>query len=122
MNLQQFVKETVVQIVNGMVEADAAVADSGAAVNPKDVACNDSAHGPYGYYASDSNGSYRRAVQSIKFDVVVTTNEGSETKGGIGIQVGVIGLGSAGKSDKGSGSESRIQFSVPLLIPNSKNA
>jgi len=121
MNLQQFIKETLVQITQGIVEADEAVAAIGAAVNPKDVVHNNQSSGPYGYYAEDKRGNYRRAVEAIEFDVVVIVKEGTETKGGIGIQVGMIGVGSAGKTDKGSSSESRIKFSVPMLIPNSKN-
>lgn len=122
MNLQQFIKESLVQITNGIVEADAAVAATGAAVNPRDVVYNKRGDGPYGYYAEDEKGTYRRAVESIDFDVVVTVSEGTETKGGIGIHVGIVGVGSAGKSGKESSSESRLKFSVPLLIPNSKNA
>jgi hypothetical protein len=122
MNLQQFIKETLVQITQGIVDADQAVSETGAAVNPRDVVHNKTGEGPYGYYAEDRKGHYRRTVQSIEFDVVVTVTEGTETKGGIGIHVGAIGLGSSGKSDKENSSESRIRFSVPLLIPNSKNA
>ncbi|WP_397384350.1 hypothetical protein [Prosthecobacter sp.] len=122
MNLQQFIKETLVQIAHGINEADEAVAGIGAAVNPRDVVFDGKDDRPYGYYAEDKKGQFRRAVQSINFDVVVTVAEGTETKGGIGIHVGAIGLGSAGKSEKGQTSESRIKFSVPLLIPNSKNA
>jgi hypothetical protein len=122
MNLQQFIKETLVQITHGIIEADEAVAPTGAAVNPRDVVHNKRGEGPYGYYAEDAKGQFRRAIESIDFDVVVTVTEGTETKGGIGIHVGAVGLGSAGKSGKENSSESRIRFSVPLLIPNSKNA
>lgn len=122
MNLQQFIKETIVQISHGIVDADKAVASTGAAVNPRDVAHNKSGEGPYGYYAEDKKGQYRRSVQSIDFDVVVTVSKDTETKGGIGIHVGAIALGSSGKSGKEDSSESRIRFSIPLLIPNSKNA
>lgn len=121
MNLQQFIKETLIQIAGGIREADEAVAGNGAAVNPRDVVHNKSGEGPYGYYAEDSKGSYRRPVQSVEFDVVVTASEETETKGGIGIHVGAIGLGSAGKSGRDSSSESRIKFAVPILLPCSKN-
>ncbi len=121
MELKQFVSETLVQIVEGIMDADARIANSGAAVNPQNVVTNKSGDGPYGFYAGNKDVKYRPAVQEISFDVVVTASKGTETKGGIGIQVGAIALGSTGKSDAGTASESRIQFSVPLLLPNSKN-
>lgn len=43
--------------------------------------------------------------------------EGKETKGGIGIMVANIGLGSQGKSQNEKGSESRMKFSNPLMLP-----
>jgi hypothetical protein len=56
-------------------------------------------------------------VGMVEFDVAVRATEGKETKGGIGVVAGVIGLGSSGKSDSSSGSESRIKFSIPVLLP-----
>lgn len=122
MNLKDFIKETLSQIAEGIAEADEQVSKSGGAVNPSNVNSNKSGEGPYGFYAEDKKGSYRRGVESIEFDVVVTIAEGKETKGGIGIHVGAIGIGSAGKSDHSNSSESRIKFRVPMLFPNSKNS
>jgi len=61
-----------------------------------------------------------QVVSFVEFDMAVTATEGKETKGGIGVVAGVFTLGSAGKSDAASGSESRIKFSVPLLLPTHK--
>lgn len=122
MNLRDFIRETLSEIADGVAEADEKVAARGGAVNPRDVVANKSGEGPYGYYAEDKKGTYRRAVESIEFDVVVSAAEGKETKGGIAIHVGAIGVGSAGKSDQSSSSQSRIKFRIPMLLPNSKNA
>jgi hypothetical protein len=122
MDLKSFIKESLVQIAAGIQEADTEVHKFGGAVNPRDVITNEKEDRPYGFYVEDANGSYRRPVESISFDVVVTVREGSETKGGIGVHVGAIAVGSAGKSAKASDSESRIQFTVPLMMPVSKNA
>lgn len=56
-------------------------------------------------------------VQSVKFDVAVTAEEGTGTKGGIGIFMGAFGLGSQGESKASQASVSRIQFEVPVSLP-----
>ena len=45
-------------------------------------------------------------------------NEGTQTKGGLGVAIGVVGLGSAGQSDSSKRSESRIRFRIPMLLPD----
>jgi hypothetical protein len=61
-----------------------------------------------------------RLNQEVQFDVAVTTQSGTETKGGIGVFVGPITLGSAGKSDQSTDSTNRINFSVPVYLPAQK--
>jgi hypothetical protein len=72
----------------------------------------------YGYLENHGTPSYMRVVDEIEFDVAVTATEGTETKGGIGIMVGSIGLGAQGKSDRENTSVSRIRFRIPLVLPN----
>jgi hypothetical protein len=121
MDLKQFVAETISQIVEGVLEADRRVGKVGAAVNPPNTVTNKRGDGPYGFYAGAEVKMFRPAVQEISFDVVVNATQGTETKGGIGIQVGSIGLGRSGRSESENSSESRVKFSIPLLLPNSKN-
>jgi len=46
--------------------------------------------------------------------------EGTETKGGIGIMVGTVGIGGQAKSDASASTTSRIQFGIPMLLPTAK--
>jgi hypothetical protein len=119
MNLQSFVTESIVQIVRGIEEASAALKDSTATVSPKNVHPTDTERVHLAGYLiePESHGTYRTVVQRIDFDVAVYAEEGTETKGGIGLMVGPIGLGSQGKSDKSHSSESRIKFAVPIILP-----
>ncbi len=111
MNLEDFVSETLVQITNGVVEAQRQVSDTGALVNPFMKVI--------GKKHSIGQAELRTGeiVSLVEFDVAVMATEGKETKGGIGIVTAVAGPGSTGKSDRLSGSESRIKFGVPLLLP-----
>jgi len=71
----------------------------------------------YGYLVTDNAKNYRQVVQSISFDVAVSVAQGTETKGGVGLVVGPVALGSQGKSDASNTSMSRIQFRIPMVLP-----
>lgn len=108
MKLQDFVSETLKQIINGVKEAQEGAEKAGAIISPD-------SHLTY------ENKKYLfcsgRLVEHVEFDVAVTTSKGKETKGGLGIFVAGIGLGTQGKSDASSISVSRIKFSLPLVLP-----
>lgn len=115
MQLKDFVKSVIVELVTGLSEANDAVRSSGAIVNPANVHPLQEEFGRLYGHISDSK--MRRAVHKIDFDVAVTASEGKETKGGIGIAVATLGLGASGKSDTAQSTTSRIQFSVPIAYP-----
>lgn len=109
MKLQDFVTETLKQIINGVKEAQAESKESGAVISPDS-------------HLSYDNKKYLfcsgKLVEHVEFDVAVTTSEAKETKAGLGIFVVGIGVGARGKSDSSSISISRIKFSVPLVLPS----
>lgn len=118
MNLQEFIAQALIQIASGVREADDELQASGAIVNPRHVAgAGQDKLNVYGYIGGKTK--YLRAVHSVEFDVAVTAVEEKESKGGIGIMVGSIGLGSQGRSEESSTSVSRIKFKVPIALPNS---
>ena len=112
MKLKDFVAETLKEIVDGVLEAQDYYIDKGGSVNSKDITFKSD----QGVMMYDRE-TYQPA-QLIEFDVAITATEGTETKGGIGVFVGAIGLGSQGKSDTSNSSSSRIKFSIPIFLPN----
>ena len=122
MNLKEFIKESIVQISQGITEAEDELQDSSAVVNPRHVATAKT-DGVYGYMVSPDDTKhkyYRAAVQSVDFDVAVYASESTGKKAGVGLMVGTVGIGAQGKEESGSRSESRIKFSVPVTFPFSK--
>ncbi len=98
MELQDFIGETLKQIISGVRNAQESAIELGAKVNPR-------------------GGSFVE-MRDVHFDVAVSTSEGTETKGGIGVFVNPVGsVGSQDKSDVASSSMSRIKFSVPVKLP-----
>lgn len=122
MDLKDFIRGSLSQIVQGIIEANEAIEEKDAAVNPANVEPNQKSDGPYGWLQKPSSAMYyNRAVESVNFDLVVTVTEGKKTKGGVGVAAGLFVLGSQGKSENERASESRLRFRIPLLLPTSKN-
>jgi hypothetical protein len=113
MELKDFVSQTLTQIIDGVSDAQAAALQAGAQVNPY-VNAAGSDLVSQGMLYTEGN-----AAQVVKFDVALTVSEGTGTKGGIGVFAGAVNLGSAGQSQSENSSVSRVQFSVPVILPRS---
>lgn len=112
--LEDFVAETLKQIIMGVKAAQEYAAENGAKVSPANLCLSHCAQGDVRLMEENTC----RIAQEIDFDIAVTTTEGTETKGGVGIFVGPVALGTQGKSDAQNSSISRIKFQVPILLPN----
>lgn len=98
MELQDFIAETLKQIISGVRRAQESAIDLGAKINPR--------------------GGAMVEMRNVHFDVAVSTSEGTDKKEGIGVLVGPLGsVGSEDQADASSGARSRIKFSVPLKLP-----
>lgn len=114
MKLEDFVSDTITQITRGVLSAQGQLQDTGALVNPKlqtmGVEC--------------SIGEVERRpgerVSLLEFDIALTVSESTETKGGIAVAVGLLGLGSQGTTEKTNDTLSRVKFSVPIVLPIEK--
>ena len=100
--LQDFVKETLVQIANGVKEASEGVLEAGGAVNPVD---------------SGNMPSIEEHGTSVQFDVALATSEEKSKSGKFGVVVFDIGMKVKGKAKTDTTSTNRVAFSVPLLLP-----
>jgi len=112
MKLKDFVAETLKEIVDGVIEAQEYYKGKDGSVNSKYLTFRND-QGMQMWHKDTG-----QPAQQIDFDVAVTTTEETETKGGIGVFVGAVGLGTQGKSDATNSSSSRIKFTVPIFLPN----
>ena len=122
MDLQNFIRETLVQVTNGMLEAGEILKPTGTLVNPRYV---DRRH-PNNEYVGDlieEDGAVdlkyiRRPVHRIEFDVAVHATEETSKAGGAGLHIGVVMAGGKGGDRQSNASESRIKFSIPIVYPS----
>lgn len=115
MDLKDFVKNTLVQIVDGVLEAEDELREKGASANPVG-----------GYFdqkqVGGRNWTHKDGVtETVNFDVALTNSEKEGTSGGIGVLLGSINLGAKGQTEEVVTSVTRIKFSVQILLPKGKD-
>lgn len=111
MDLREFVRLTLEQITEGVNDSGPRINELGGQVNP---------HIMNGGEEMATHGllwGTGVTIQVVKFDVALTVNTGTGTKGGIGILAGAVNLGSSGESHTQNSSVSRVCFAVPLALP-----
>ena len=110
MELKHFISETLTQLIEGVVEAQSKVQPSGGRI------C------PYVRNPSDSKSLYGKTSEQmpvifVDFDVSIEAQEGTGTKGGVGVVAGMFTLGSQGESKENRQSTNKIKFSIPVALP-----
>lgn len=115
MNVEEFVTETLKQIINGVLAAQEYGLDKGVRINPTSIE------------TYDSDGKFSSSLpapnepRNVQFDIAVTTTTATSKQAGAGLSVWGIGIG--GQGEKGSSDQvvSRISFTIPVQIPQAYN-
>ncbi|MCP5538977.1 MAG: hypothetical protein H7A53_07075 [Akkermansiaceae bacterium] len=113
MELQNFIEESLKQIVAAVATAGKAAKEHGASLNPRQKQWR---YGE-GIYFDKSTGA---VLSNVEFDIAVTASGGTKTKGGIGVAIASVVLGSQGESSKTTQNVSRIKFSIPVVFPSTE--
>ena len=117
MDLREFVSAALQQVIAGIEDAQAVVEGDGE-INPN--IWNSQRQDAAKHKILESDGG--KWIHLVEFDVAVTVAESTGTKGGIGLVVGPVALGSKGESNAQSSSVSRIKFEVPVAYPKKKRS
>lgn len=110
MELKDFVKETLLQITQGVKEAQEATFEYGAVINP-------------GTYASGENYNHaviknkKYPIQDVEFEVALTATTGEGNKSGIGVAFGAFAIGGNKSTEEKNISVTNIKFTVPAVFP-----
>ena len=113
MELQTFVKESLKQLVAGVADAQAECDALGARINPRGLTYHKSEQDSI--FFDELSGT---VAEPVEFDVAVSAGDSTGTKGGAGIVVGPIALGTQGKSQSQNSSVSRIKFRMLVMLPS----
>lgn len=114
MELKTFIKDTLIQIIEGVKEAQNATKDDKGKINPRQE-----------FYGSEMHSKTVRTskgqiIEMVDFDVAITTAEGSGIKGGAGIIIGPVVIGTKGETSEQNTSQNRIKFHIPISYPEAE--
>ncbi len=112
-SLEDFVAETLVQIVRGSQRAQSLLGGA-ATVNPPNKRKK--------YKGRESTDYEVPLRHDIAFDVQVTATSGTATHGNTGVKLHVFSAGIDGQSKSESQHVSRVQFSIPLVFDSQPEA
>jgi len=109
MELKEFIRETLVQITNGVIEAQEIIKDTGCYINPEGFHTGEQVRSGY-------DKEYRH-VQKVKMSIAINVIENSEKKAGLGVVSAIISAGVASKTNDTNSVTNRIEFDIPLSLP-----
>jgi hypothetical protein len=107
--LEDFVRDSLVQIVRGAKAAHEEIGGHGGAVNPK----------PNQRIPEESGGYWSGStpVYPVDFDVAVTASEESGAQGKVGVVAGVLGLAGGISETDALSRVSRLKFRLYMSLP-----
>jgi hypothetical protein len=110
MELKEFVKVTLEQIVEGTALAQESIKKQGGRVNPSNI-----------QFQKDGkwNSQQQAMPQDIIFDVGLTYTDKSGSTEGIGVFLGGISLGKKNNAGVEEISVTKVRFTIPLVLPSS---
>lgn len=110
MELKEFVSQSLLQIFEGIQQAQSQLQNSSGKIVPA-----------YPYLKNDNgtilSSNNSQPIVLIDFDVSLTTVDASTTKGTFGIFVAAFGGGAQAGSESSNNQFSHLKFSIPVLLP-----
>ena len=113
MELKEFITESLKQIIEGIIDAQAYAKDKHATINPDGLKYDENNN----LIVHRHPASLDHMPQIIDFDIVVTVTEKEHAKASLGVLTGVLGLGTQAQMESGNTVANRIKFSVPVVFP-----
>lgn len=114
MKLEQFVEESLKQIITGVLKAKEHGEQHGAYINPVNATFNSNSQNVV--YCTETG----IPLQQVEFDVAVRVTHSKSESSDDQAEVGDITVsGSASESNATNSSASRIKFMVPVRLPTS---
>ena len=112
MELKEFIENTLLQIVDGVKSVQEKGLEKGAIISPSVI---DKVAAGYRKVAIYEN--QMRIFTDVEFEVALTSSDGKEGKGGIGVYFAGIGIGGQEKTDIKNETITNIKFSIPVSLP-----
>lgn len=130
MDLKNFIKETVIQISEAVIEIQEHFDDKkvDAIINPREISKNYNTNYSAEYSTTGISAvgkkynrtDVARTVDNIEFDVAVTVESDSKNEVGGKLKVFDMGIGAEINETNKLANTSKIKFKIPLVLPHGK--
>lgn len=114
MELKEFVSQTLIEITEGIKDAQSKCMELGGQVNPK-IEGNINIDKSKLYYEGED---YYKPIYEVNFKVGLVESTSKGSKVGIGVFLPKLSLGTEKERGNESQSITSIEFSVPILFPS----
>ena len=114
MDLKDFVSETLTSILEGVATAQEKAKEVDAFVNPGGLMRNVSNTSDNSIWDNRTN----NFAQQVNFDVAVTAEDSATGGAKVKVLSGILGGDVGGEKANKNSIASRVQFSVPILLPS----
>lgn len=111
MELKEFITQTLININQGIIDAQEQTKESGIVINPKNIKKRDS--NIYEVYNGNS-----APIQEIEFNIVVNVTEGKDSKIAVGAFTGMLSGGVSNTNQNNSSTQTTIKFNLPVQFPS----
>lgn len=111
MELSEFVKETLLQLIDGVRNAQSASEDTDAVINPRTLFNAEK-------LPTVTVRGERRLVQLVEFEVGLTSADLQSSKKGIGVMLGGLGVGGDAERSGTRSTVTHIRFNIPIVLPS----
>lgn len=112
MDIKDFIKESLVQIVEGITEANEALKDKGTYIPSRMIV------GEGVLTTLDKETNTTRNFMRVDFDLAVTVTQSDIIKAGGGLSIASLGKLGATSEDTSKNEEiSRIKYTIPIALP-----
>ena len=111
MELKEFITQTLININQGILDAQELTKDSGFLINPKN-------------YKKDKDKNYivhngcLPVIQEIEFNVVVNVTAGKDSKIAVGAFTGILSGGISNTNQNNNSTQTTIKFNLPVQFPS----
>lgn len=120
MDLREFIKQSFVQIAQGISDANGELAETGAVINPTGYAQSATAGKKgevIGFWTKEQRGEHYAPVTTVEFDVAVVASDAEASTQGGALKVWSLGFAGTKSAESQYESHSRIKFVVPVVMP-----
>ena len=116
MDIKEFIKETLTQIVEGITDANKEIQGKGAYIVSSNL--KDAQGFPARELYSDDRNEQRHIVREINFDISIAVTETTQSgvKGGLQV-LSVVHSNGGIENNTSSSAVHKIKFSLPLAMP-----